>query len=101
MSASTITTRSSPSCAICLTADGVALVHTIGRTDGPGATNPWTPQIHFPRRLYAALREVTPAIERSGLYVTDVEILRLHYADTLAEWRARFRSNWARPRALR
>jgi cyclopropane-fatty-acyl-phospholipid synthase len=43
---------------------------------------------------------VLTAIERSGLYVTDVEALRLHYAETLKEWRTRFRRNWARAAAL-
>src|ERR1700719_818669 len=73
-----------------LAPDGVALLHTIGRTDGPGATNPWIAKYIFPGGYTPALSEVTGAIERSGLYVTDVEILRLHYAETLKEWRARF-----------
>jgi len=83
-----------------LTPDGVALLHTIGRTDGPGSTNPWIAKYIFPGGYTPALSEVTAAIERSGLYVTDVEILRLHYAETLKEWRARFAKNWAKAAAL-
>jgi cyclopropane-fatty-acyl-phospholipid synthase len=78
----------------------VALLHTIGRTDGPGATNPWIAKYIFPGGYVPALSEVMAAIERSGLYVTDVEILRLHYAETLKEWRTRFLKNWAKAAAL-
>ena len=83
-----------------LAPEGVALVHTIGRSDGPGATNPWTAKYIFPGGYTPAMSEVLPAIERSGLHVTDVEVLRLHYAETLKEWRARFRRNWAKAAAL-
>ncbi|HYK78358.1 MAG TPA: cyclopropane-fatty-acyl-phospholipid synthase family protein [Micropepsaceae bacterium] len=79
---------------------GVALLHTIGRTDGPGATNPWIAKYIFPGGYVPALSEMMAAIERSGLYVTDVEILRLHYAETLKEWRTRFLKNWAKAAAL-
>lgn len=70
--------------------DGVALVHTIGRTDGPGATNPWIAKYIFPGGYIPALSELTSAVERAGLFMTDVEVLRLHYADTLRDWRERF-----------
>src|SRR5216684_6689439 len=83
-----------------LAPDGVALLHTIGRTDGPGATNPWIAKYIFPGGYTPALSEVMAVIERSGLYVTDVEVLRLHYAETLKEWRARFAKNWAEAAAL-
>lgn len=73
-----------------LTSDGVALLHTIGRTDGPGATDSWTNKYIFPGGYSPALSEVVPHIERSGLMITDVEILRLHYAHTLRAWRERF-----------
>ncbi len=62
---------------------GVALLHTIGRSDGPGATNPWITKYIFPGGYVPALSEILPVIERSGLMVTDVEVLRLHYAETL------------------
>jgi cyclopropane-fatty-acyl-phospholipid synthase len=83
-----------------LAEDGVALVHTIGRHDGPGATNPWIRKNIFPGGYIPAMSEVLPAIERAGLMVTDMECLRLHYAETLKAWRQRFRKNWARAAAL-
>jgi len=73
-----------------LTESGVALIHSIGRSDGPGVMNPWVNKYIFPGAYSPALSEVLPAIEKSGLIVTDVEILRLHYAETLHEWRRRF-----------
>jgi cyclopropane-fatty-acyl-phospholipid synthase len=78
-----------------LTDDGVALIHTIGRTDGPGATNAWIAKYIFPGGYAPALSEMLPAIERAGLMVADVETLRLHYAETLKEWRRRFAANRA------
>jgi cyclopropane-fatty-acyl-phospholipid synthase len=73
-----------------MTDDGVALLHSIGRADGPGVTNPWIRRYIFPGGYSPALSEVLPAVEKSGLFVTDIEILRLHYAETLREWRRRF-----------
>ena len=70
--------------------DGVGLLHSIGRMDGPGATNPWMEKYIFPGGYAPALSEVLPAIERAGLVVTDIEILRLHYAETLKAWREHF-----------
>ena len=70
--------------------DGVALIHSIGRSEGPGITNPWIAKYIFPGGYIPALSEVLPAIERAGLIVTDIEILRLHYAETLKAWRERF-----------
>lgn len=78
-----------------LTDDGVMLLHSIGRMDGPGATNPWIEKHIFPGGYFPALSEVLPSIEKSGLIVTDVEILRLHYAATLRAWRERFLSHRA------
>jgi cyclopropane-fatty-acyl-phospholipid synthase len=74
--------------------DGVALIHTIGRSDGPGVTNPWISKYIFPGGYTPALSEMLPAIERSGLIVTDIEVLRIHYAETLKEWRQRFKAHW-------
>jgi cyclopropane-fatty-acyl-phospholipid synthase len=74
--------------------DGVMLLHSIGRNAVPGATNPWIRKYIFPGGYIPSLSEVLPAIERSGLYITDVEILRLHYADTLRAWRERFMARW-------
>ncbi|MGD0640879.1 MAG: cyclopropane-fatty-acyl-phospholipid synthase family protein [Roseiarcus sp.] len=80
--------------------DGVMLLHAIGRSDGPGATNPWIKKYIFPGGYIPSLSEVTAAIERSGLYVTDIEILRLHYADTLKAWRERFLGRREEAKAL-
>jgi cyclopropane-fatty-acyl-phospholipid synthase len=73
--------------------DGVALIHTIGRADGPGAANAWINKYIFPGGYVPALSEILPAIEQAGLYVTDIEVLRLHYAETLKAWRQRFNVN--------
>ena len=75
--------------------DGVTLIHTIGRTHGPGATNPWLDKYLFPGGYIPALSEILPAIERAGLLVLDIEVLRLHYAETLNAWRRRFHANLA------
>jgi cyclopropane-fatty-acyl-phospholipid synthase len=78
--------------------DGVAVIHAIGRTDGPGLTSPWARKYIFPGAYSPALSEVLPAVERSGLLITDIEILRLHYAETLRHWRERFLENCAQMR---
>ncbi len=80
--------------------DGVALLHSIGRHEGPGSTNPWIRKYIFPGGYSPALSEVVPVVERLGLWITDIEILRLHYAETLRAWRARFNANRERVRAL-
>lgn len=72
---------------------GVALLHSIGRMDGPGQTNPWLKKYIFPGGYAPALSEVVPVIEQVGLWITDIEILRLHYAYTLQNWRQRFLNN--------
>jgi cyclopropane-fatty-acyl-phospholipid synthase len=77
-------------CAELLTDDGVMVLHSIGRSEGPDATNPWIAKYIFPGGYIPALSEVMPAIERAGLLVCDTEILRLHYAETLKAWRQRF-----------
>ncbi len=77
----------------CLAEDGVALVHAIGRPEGPGITNAWLRKYIFPGGYSPALSEVLPGIERSGLRVLDIEILRLHYAETIRHWRERFARN--------
>ncbi|MFM8700590.1 MAG: class I SAM-dependent methyltransferase, partial [Hyphomicrobiales bacterium] len=73
--------------------DGVALIHAIGRSDVPGHTNPWINRYIFPGGYAPSLSEVIPAIERARLCITDIEILRLHYAETLKRWRERFNEN--------
>jgi cyclopropane-fatty-acyl-phospholipid synthase len=83
-----------------LTEEGVALVHTIGSATGPGYDNRWLLKYIFPGGHIPALSEIVPAIERVGLYIADIEVLRLHYAETLKAWRKRFVSNRERIAAL-
>ena len=73
-----------------LTPDGIALVHSIGRSRGPSRTSGFLRRYIFPGGYIPAVSEVIPAIERSGLWLTDLEVLRLHYAETLKHWRERF-----------
>jgi cyclopropane-fatty-acyl-phospholipid synthase len=77
-------------CAELLADDGVMVLHSIGRSTGPDVTSPWITKYIFPGGYIPAISEVMPAIERAGLLVCDVEILRLHYAETLKAWRERF-----------
>ena len=86
--------------AACLSEDGIALIHTIGRAPGPGATNPWIARHIFPGGYIPALSEILPAIENAGLIVLDIEILRLHYAETLKAWRERFLAHASEATAL-
>ena len=73
-----------------LSPDGIALIHSIGRSNGPTITSAWTRKYIFPGGHIPALSEVAPVIERAGLVLTDLEVLRLHYAETLRHWRERF-----------
>jgi cyclopropane-fatty-acyl-phospholipid synthase len=77
-------------CAELIERDGVIVLHSIGRSEGPNVTNPFIAKYIFPGGYIPALSEVLPAVERAGLLVTDIEILRLHYAETLKAWRERF-----------
>ena len=77
-------------CAQILQDDGVMLLHSIGRKSPPSVTNPWLAKYIFPGGYIPALSEVVPVIERAGLIVTDIEVLQLHYAETLKAWRQRF-----------
>jgi cyclopropane-fatty-acyl-phospholipid synthase len=78
-----------------LSKDGVALVHSIGRRHGAGVTNPFLSKYIFPGGYIPLLSEVLPSVERAGLQVADIELWRIHYAETLQHWRARFRANRA------
>jgi cyclopropane-fatty-acyl-phospholipid synthase len=73
--------------------DGVALIHTIGRCGRPSITSPWITRHIFPGGYVPALSEVMPAIQKTGLWTTDIEVWRLHYAETLRHWRQRFEAN--------
>jgi len=77
-------------CAAVLDHNGIMLLHSIGRSHGPSSTNPWIAKYIFPGGYIPALSEVLPAVERAGFIITDIEILRLHYAETLKAWRERF-----------
>jgi cyclopropane-fatty-acyl-phospholipid synthase len=83
-----------------LAPDGVALLHSIGRMDGPGSTHPWIRKYIFPGGYAPALSEIVPVVERSRLWITDIEVLRLHYARTLRLWRRRFEQNRDRLRTI-
>ncbi|MDX8481980.1 cyclopropane-fatty-acyl-phospholipid synthase family protein [Mesorhizobium sp. VK24D] len=80
--------------------DGVMLLHTIGRSGVPWATSAFVRKYIFPGGYIPAMSEVMPAIEKSGLVVTDIEILRLHYADTLKHWGQRFAANRDKAKAI-
>jgi cyclopropane-fatty-acyl-phospholipid synthase len=83
-----------------LASDGVALLHTIARADGPGATDPWTAKYIFPGGYSPALSQIVPAIEKAWLWITDIEVLRLHYAWTLKAWYDRCAAQQAKIEAL-
>lgn len=78
-----------------LTEDGVMLLHTIGRMNEPGVTDAWTRKYIFPGGYCPSLSEITAASEPNKLMVSDVEVLRLHYALTLRQWYARVEANKA------
>ena len=83
-----------------LTDDGFAFIHCIGRMAPPGATGPFIRKHIFPGAYVPSLSEVFAATERTGLWVADMEVLRLHYYYTLRHWRSRFAANRARIAAL-
>ena len=76
-----------------LSDDGIGLIHTIGRVTPPGGTNPWINKYIFPGGYIPAMSEVMESVEHNDLYVTDVEVLRLHYAKTLNRWYENFKKN--------
>ena len=78
-----------------LSQDGICLLHSIGRMAGPSFTSAWIDKYIFPGGYSPALSQLLPEVERSGLWIADIEILRLHYAETLRHWRRRFESNRA------
>jgi cyclopropane-fatty-acyl-phospholipid synthase len=83
-----------------LKADGCAILHSINRSDGPGVTSAWISKYMFPGGYVPALSEVVPHLENNGLFIADIEILRLHYAETIRHWRTRFNINREQSRAL-
>jgi cyclopropane-fatty-acyl-phospholipid synthase len=87
-------------CRALLADDGVAVLHSINRSDGPSATSAWVKKYIFPGGYIPALSEVLPVLEREKLYVTDIEILRLHYAETIRHWSQRFADHRERAKAI-
>jgi len=83
----------------CLKPDGIGLIHSIGRSH-PQKADAWIVKYIFPGGYFPALSEVSFAIEKAGLWVTDIEVLRLHYAETLRRWRSRMMENLPQIRAL-
>jgi cyclopropane-fatty-acyl-phospholipid synthase len=73
-----------------LTDNGAALIHSIGDRGEPNRNNPWIEKYIFPGGHIPALSEMAAAVQQTGLWITDVEVLRLHYAETLRRWRERF-----------
>jgi cyclopropane-fatty-acyl-phospholipid synthase len=80
--------------------DGVGVLHSINRSRGPGVTSKWIAKYIFPGGYIPALSEVVPVMERARLYVTDIEILRQHYAETLKEWARRFQDHRERAKEI-
>ena len=73
-----------------LNEDGVALIHTIGSINPPRAPQPWITKYIFPGGYTPSLSEVSAPIEKSGLILSDIEVLRTHYQHTLRNWKDRF-----------
>lgn len=80
--------------------NGVAVFHSIGRFDHPGPVNAWMRKYIFPGSYVPTLSEVAKPIEQANLFVTDVEILRIHYAETLLAWRKNFYRNLEKVREI-
>lgn len=82
-------------CQRLLADDGVMVLHTIGCSGPPGFTTPWLDKYIFPGGYVPALSQIVPVIEAAGFVITDIEVLRLHYAWTLKHWRKRFMARWS------
>ena len=76
-----------------LAENGIALLHTIGRSGPPSVTDAWIRKYIFPGGYIPALSEIVPHIEKTGLIISDVECLHMHYAKTIRHWRTRFQAN--------
>ena len=73
-----------------LNEDGVALIHTIGSVMTPRDPHPWISKYIFPGGYTPSLSELAKPIEKSNLIIADMEVLRMHYAHTLRNWKSRF-----------
>ena len=87
-------------CRSLLSDDGVLVVHSVGKANGPGFTHPFIRKYIFPGGHAPALSEIIPIIEKAGFFITDIEILRLHYAETLKAWRENFMANRDKAREI-
>ena len=76
-----------------LNENGIALLHTIGSVNPPRDPHPWMTRYIFPGGYTPSLSQVVGPIEKSGLIVSDIEVLRTHYAHTLKHWKERFINN--------
>ena len=76
--------------------EGVALLHTIGSVDAPRDPQPWITKYIFPGGYTPSLSEIAGPIEKSGLIISDLEVLKIHYAQTLRHWKERFIQNKAK-----
>ena len=74
-----------------LSEDGIAVMHTIGNVRTPKLTPAFIRKYIFPGGYIPTLSEIMPAVEKSGLIISDLEVLRLHYADTLRNWYENFK----------
>jgi len=80
--------------------DGLALIHTIGSFNQPRNPQPWVTKYIFPGGYTPSMSEVIGPIEKSGLIVSDVEVLRMHYSHTLRNWKERFLKNKSKVLAM-
>ena len=80
--------------------DGIALIHSIGRATPPGTTSPWILKYIFPGGYIPSMSEAMKAVENQNLWPTDIEVWRLHYAETLRHWHERFVANIEQVRSL-
>ena len=71
---------------------GIALIHTIGSSNPPRNPQPWITKYIFPGGYTPSLSQIARPIEESGLIISDIEVLRMHYAHTLRNWKERFLS---------
>ena len=76
-----------------LSDDGIAVIHTIGNVRTPKLTPAFIRKYIFPGGYIPSLSEIMPAVEKSGLIISDIEVLRLHYADTLRNWYKNFQKS--------
>ena len=73
--------------------DGVALIHTIGSSNPPRDPHPWITKYIFPGGYTPSFSQIAKPIEKSGLVISDIEVLRMHYSHTLRHWKERFLGN--------